>query len=211
MMKPPQLTFLWKNLASKPSMLEFSLLNISNCKSQLLISVLDLSETVLKRLFLYTLCFFLLIPTSAQAHREKTVLTTITCNPRTELLEIVHRTFAHDVEHTLGNHLQAQGGLDNLEAQARISLELSNSFMLWDASGDKIPLTLLGGELEAEYFFIYQEAPCSTLTNIASVRHEMLRNYWPDMTNYLNVYFSSDAGNNTRSLIFASDSGIQSF
>ncbi len=211
MMKKPLPICRWKKLASKQTVLFPILLNISNCKPRLLISHSRLSETILKRTFLYILYSLLLIPLGTQAHREKTVLTTITCNERTELLEIVHRTFAHDVEHTLGNHLQAQGGLDNLEAQARISIELSNSFMLWDSKGKKIPLTLVGGELEAEYFFIYQEAPCSALTEITSVRHEMLRNYWPDMTNYLNVYFAPDAGTLTRSLIFASDSGIQSF
>ncbi len=186
-----------------------NLLNISNWKSSLLIFTASPSACLLKRTFLAGLCSLLLIPFYAQAHREKTVLTTITCNPRTELLEIVHRTFAHDVEHTLGNHLQAQGGLDNLEAQARISVELSNSFMLWDSKGKKIPLTLIGAELEAEYFFIYQEAPCSALSEITSVHHEMLRNYWPDMTNYLNFYFAPDEDTGTRSLIFASDSGIQ--
>ena len=211
MMKKPLLIFRWKKLASKQAMPLLNLLSISKWKSRLLISTLALSVSLLKRTFLLGLCSLLLLPIGAQAHREKTVLTTITCNSHTELLEIVHRTFAHDLEHTLGNHLQAQGGLDNLEAQARISVELSNSFMLWDSKGKKIPLTLVGGELEAEYFFIYQEAPCSALAEISSVRHEMLRNYWPDMTNYLNVYFASDTDAGTRSLIFASDSGIQSF
>ena len=153
------------------------------------------------------ICSVLLIPIGAQAHREKTVLTTITCNERTELLEIVHRTYAHDVEHTLGNQLQVQGGLDNVAAQARIGLELSNGFMLWDSKGEALPLTLVGAELEAEFFYIYQEAPCLPLSDVSKVRHEMLRNYWPDMTNYLNVY--DEPG--TRSLIFTNDSGIQSF
>lgn len=148
----------------------------------------------------------MLMSGSIQAHRQKTVLTTIQCNQRSELLEIVHRTFAHDVEHTLGNYLQTQGGLDNLEAQAQISVELSNSFMLWDSTGEKIPLSLIGAELEAEYLYIYQEAPCAALGKITSVRHEMLRNYWPDMINFLNLYDASG----TRSLIFTGDSGIQS-
>ncbi len=209
MMKNRLPIFRWNKPSSKQTVPLLSPLNISNWKSRLLIYTASLIASLLKRTFLVSLCSLLLIPFNAQAHREKTVLTTITCNPRTELLEIVHRTFAHDVEHTLGNHLQAQGGLDNLEAQARISVELSNSFMLWDSKGKKSPLTLIGAELEAEYFFIYQEAPCSALSEITSVRHEMLRNYWPDMTNYLNVYFAPDAGTGTRSLTFASDSGIQ--
>jgi hypothetical protein len=176
---------------------------------------LDIEKIRLRLLVLYSLrrlhfpgallFSMLLVSASTQAHRQKTVLTTIQCNQRTELLEIVHRTFAHDVEHTLGSHLQSQGGLDNLEAQARISVELSNSFMLWDSTGEKIPLILIGAELDAEYLYIYQEAPCAALATITSVRHEMLRNYWPDMTNYLNLY--DDSG--TRSLIFTGDSGIQ--
>ena len=178
-------------------------LNIENNRAPSLLFH-PLIAALLAGVLIFTL---LLVSGDTQAHREKTILTTIKCNQRTELLEIVHRTFAHDVEHTLGNHLQAQGGPDKLEAQARISVELSNSFTLWDSKGERIPLTLLGAELESEYLYIYQEAPCSALTEITRVRHEMMRNYWPDMTNYLNLYDSSG----TRSLIFTDTSGILSF
>jgi len=148
----------------------------------------------------------LCLSSMAHAHRKKTVLTTMECNPRTGLLEIIHRTYAHDVEHTLGNTLQARGGLDNLEAQARISLEFSNSFTLWDHDGERIPLQLVGGELESEFFYIYQETACDRLEDIASIRHAMLRNYWPDMANTLNIY--RPAG--TLSLLFAGATDIQS-
>jgi len=149
--------------------------------------------------------FLAALPPGVQAHREQTILTTMECNERTGLAEIIHRTFAHDVEHTLGNRLQVLGGLDNLEARARVSLEFSNSFTLWNEQGEKIPLQLVGAELDGEFFYIYQEAGCDILLGPLNVRHEMMRNYWPDMTNQLNIYYPSG----TRSLVFDNNSGMQ--
>lgn len=148
---------------------------------------------------------FLHVSPAVLAHREQTILTTMTCNERTQLTEIVHRTYAHDVEHTLGNRLQVAGGLDNLQVKARASLEFSNGFVLWDAQGEKIPLQLIGAELDGEFFYIYQETDCSIMDEPLSVRHEMLRNYWPDMINQLNVYYPAG----TRSLVFDNSAGVQ--
>jgi hypothetical protein len=126
------------------------------------------------------------------AHREKTIFTTIQYNPRAGMLEVMHRTYAHDVEHTLGNSLQARGGLDTIEAQAWVALELADAFGLWDdSSGVSIPLALVGAELEGEFFWIYQEAPMEALPQALRIRHLMLRNHWPDMSNFVNVQYSS--------------------
>ncbi len=134
-----------------------------------------------------------LFSNSAFAHREKTIFTTIQFNPRTSMLEVMHRTFAHDVEHTLGSTLRARGGIDNIEAQAWLALELSDAFTLWEADTETpMALEVIGAELEGEFFWIYQEVPIAAMPDVLRVRHLMLRNHWPDMSNFVNVKYGSD-------------------
>ena len=101
--------------------------------------------------------------------------------------------------------VQAAGGLDNIPAQALVGVELSNTFKLWDADGELIPLALVGAELESEFFYIYQEAELASIPESMRVEHGMLRNYWPDMSNYLNV----DYGSFIKSLIFSNNDGVK--
>lgn len=159
----------------------------------------------MRSLILFAL-LVLVMPAALQAHRQNTILTTVQYNPRTERMEVIHQIYAHDVEHAFGNQVQAEGGLDNIRAQALVSLALSRSFQIWDDAGVEISLDLVGAELEAEFFYLYQEAAISAIPDHLRVRHDMLRAYWPDMQNYLNV----DYGDFVGSLIFRDDDGIKS-
>ena len=140
-----------------------------------------------------------------QAHLEQTLLTTVAFNSRTQRLEVVHQIYAHDVEHAFGNLVQAEGGLDNVPAQALLGVELGKTFKLWKLDGEEIPLALVGAELEAEFLYIYQEAGITAIPESMRVEHGMLRNYWPNMRNYLNV----DYGAVIKSLIFSDNDGVK--
>jgi len=155
--------------------------------------------------FIICAAFVLLGALPAQAHIEQTLLTTVSFNPRTQRVEIIHQVYAHDVEHAFGNSVQADGGLDQIPAQARVGVELSDTFKLWDIDGNEIALALVGAELEADFFYIYQEAELASIPEAMRVQHGMLRNYWPEMRNYLNV----DYGNFIKSLIFTNNDGIK--
>jgi hypothetical protein len=158
---------------------------------------------------LHSLILFALLSIQAampvQAHLEQTLLTTVTYNPRTQRLEVIHQIYAHDVEHAFGNLVQEDGGLDALPAQAFVSVELAKSFKLWKTGDEEIPLALVGAELEAEFFYVYQEADISEIPQSMRVEHGILRNYWPDMRNYLNV----DYGTSVKSLIFSNNDGAK--
>jgi len=159
------------------------------------------------RLFKF-FCYALLASQSVmqvQAHIEQTLLTTISYNPRTQRMEVIHQIYAHDIEHAFGNAVQADGGLDSIPAQANVGIELSKAFKLWNADGDEIHLALVGAELEAEFFYIYQEADVASIPETMRVAHNVLRNYWPDMQNYLNI----DYGDSISSLIFSSSDGVK--
>lgn len=157
---------------------------------------------IISAMFLFSL---LVLGSQAQAHRLKTVLTTIELNANTGMLEVVHRSYAHDVEHTLGGSLRNSGGLESIEGQARVAVELSESFTLWGEGGATINLVLVGAELENEFFYIYQEVPMTEMPGSFQIRNELLLDYWPDMTNYVNVQFKGGV----QTLIFSNKNGIQ--
>jgi len=147
-----------------------------------------------------------LLATAVHAHRLQTVLTTISWNPNTQLVEVIHQTHAHDVEYALFDMLESQNGLENIRAQALASIELVKSFRLWDGAGNEISLSLVGAELEADYFYIYQEVDLDEVPPDLRIEHGMLRNNWPEMQNYLNVEYADSL----KSLIFSGDDGRKS-
>ncbi len=154
------------------------------------------------RLLIAGISFYALL---SHAHIEQTLLTSIAYNPRTQKIEVIHQIYAHDIEHAFGNRIQSEGGLDDIRTQAMVGVELAETFKLWSANGEAIPLALVGAELEAEFFYIYQETDLPALPPEIGIEHGMLRNYWPDMQNYLNV----DYGTFIKSLIFSHDDGLK--
>ncbi len=146
------------------------------------------------------------LPAGVSAHRLQTILSTISYNPNTRMMEIVHQTHAHDVEFALINLTEYPNGLENIRAQALAGLTLVRDFHLWDGSGNEIELQLVGAELEADIFYIYQEAGLSAIPESMQIEHRMLMNRWPEMQNYVNV----DYDNGIKSLAFGPSDGSQS-
>ena len=103
---------------------------------------------------------FLALTVVALAHEQKTALTDIFYNERTQHLEIAHRISLHDAEHALH---QAAGLKSDLisSAQARDAFAQYTAvrFALISEDRTPIPLTLVGHEVEGGYLWIYQETP----------------------------------------------------
>ena len=139
-----------------------------------------------------------------QAHRLQTVFTTIELNPRTGMMEVIHRCSLHDLTHLMTPAQQSRGGLDDLRTRAELALLMSSEFDLRDAAGKPMPLQLIGAEIDAGDFWVYQEIPAESLPDTLQVRHDMLRDTWPDITNYLNVHYPEGI----QSLTFGETSGL---
>jgi hypothetical protein len=155
------------------------------------------------------LCLALLalnLPATGHAHRLQSILSTVSYNERTRMLEVVHETHAHDVEFALVNLSEYPNGLENIRAQALAGLELVKDFHLWDSTGNAIELQLVGAELEADIFYVYQEASMAGLPNALQVEQNMLMTHWPDMQNTVNV----DYANGVKSLFFEPGDGSKS-
>lgn len=154
-------------------------------------------------------CLLLLtamLPAVSQAHRLQSILSTVSYNPRTQMLEVVHETHAHDVEFALVNLSEYPNGLENIRAQALAGLELVKDFHLWDRSGSEIRLDLVGAELKADIFYVYQEAPATALPDFLEIEHGMLMSQWPEMQNTVNIDFTSGV----KSLFFGPGDGSKS-
>ncbi|MEL7539855.1 MAG: DUF6702 family protein, partial [Pseudomonadota bacterium] len=85
---------------------------------------------------------------------------------------------------------------------------VTERFVLTDASsGDRVPLTLLGGEVERGYYWVYQEGPLETSLTGLSITQGVLMDAIPQQTNRVNIRRNGDVN----TLIFSRDPGPQSF
>ena len=111
------------------------------------------------------------------------------CAPTVCRIEVAHRLSIHDAESTLMNVLGARADLvGDPEAQQKLSVYVSQMFELTDASsGDAIDLTLLGGEVERGYFWVYQEAETPDAIRDYLIRHAVLMDAIPNQSNRVNI------------------------
>lgn len=128
----------------------------------------------------------------AFAHQLKAALTTVRTNPRTELVEVVHRFYVHDAEQALPLLLGpgAAGGSDLYDdpaARLRFALYVHEAFRL-SANDTALPLDLLGAEIEGEHLWIYQIGPVPAAdARTLQVHQPALQELWPDQVNQVNV------------------------
>lgn len=112
----------------------------------------------------------LLAAAAGWAHESSHVLSTVTVNPRSGQLEVIHRFVLHDVEHALRRF---DGGptdvLANARDRQRFSAYVQDRFFL-RVDDQPVALALVGEELEGRYLWIYQEAdPPVTATSMTVV------------------------------------------
>ena len=123
----------------------------------------------------------------AQAHPRQEAETDITYNANTDMVEVVHRFRIADAETAL--HEIVAPGLDiiqSAEAQAAFGQYVEDRFSIV-ANGEPLKLTLVGGEIDAGYVWIYEEAPPLPQEGLYVVRHDALMDALPAQTNIVNV------------------------
>jgi hypothetical protein len=131
---------------------------------------------------------------SLSAHQQKTAISTILFNPRTNNIEIMHRFRVHDAEHAVKEILGKDADIfDSKETQEQFGEYVNQRFYLFDNDEQPLPLKMVGVELDGKFFWVYQETSLSTqsiqssqLDNI-TIRHDALRDLWPEQVNTINV------------------------
>ena len=135
----------------------------------------------------------------ASAHQQKAAVTEILFNPRTGNLEVAHRFSMHDAEHALRTELGIDGDLyASSDTQSDFASYVAERFAIADPEGSILPLNVLGTEISGGYFWVYQETPAPDGVGFLSVRHDALRDVWPNQVNRVNVKHRGEV----RTLVF---------
>ncbi|MFT7687234.1 MAG: hypothetical protein ACI9FB_002586 [Candidatus Azotimanducaceae bacterium] len=137
---------------------------------------------------------------TANAHQQKIAISTILFNQSTKNIEVMHRFNLHDAEHAVKKIFGKNADIIDSEiTQAQFSDYVSQRFSMQDPSGEVMPLTLVGYELEGKHFWVYQETAQPTELQNLSVRHNALRDLWPSQVNTINI----EGNGELKTLIFS--------
>jgi len=144
----------------------------------------------------------LLLAVPAAAHQQKITLSTVSHNPRTDMLEIVHRIILHDAEHALkALGKDAPDIVNDLESRRAFARYVAKRFTV-KREGEPVVLTLLGTEIDGGNLVVYQEAPSPGPGVELLVNSQILMDIWFKQENRVNL----GAGTEVETLVFA-DSG----
>lgn len=125
---------------------------------------------------------------SVNAHQQKTAISTVLFNPRTENIEIMHRFRVHDAEHAVKDIFGKDADIiDSKETQQQFGEYVNQRFNLFANETQQLPLKMVGVELDGKFFWVYQETTQPTKLNNLRIRHDALRDLWPEQVNTINV------------------------
>jgi hypothetical protein len=141
------------------------------------------------------------LPVSVLAHRMDAAVTTVDFRPG-GTLEVTHRLFAHDLEHTLDLGPIGVGWFDTAEGQRALGRYASSRFLLRTQEGADVPLRYLGAETERDLVFIYFEGMAPT-ASILEVDSDLLVEFSSAQRNLVNV----QRGDRTASATFGASDG----
>ena len=124
---------------------------------------------------------------SVSAHQQKSGLTTVLFNPRTNNIEVMHRVYMHDAEHAVKTLFDKTADIiKSAETQAQFAEYVAQRFALYDELDQAFALDLVGFEADGQHFWIYQETATHPNMGKISVRHDVLRDIWPEQNNLIN-------------------------
>jgi hypothetical protein len=122
------------------------------------------------------------------AHQQKTAISTLLFNARSNNVEVTHRFNVHDAEHAVKQIFGKQADIiKNQQTQEKFSQYVGQRFKVLDSQDLDLPLTMVGYELEGQFFWVYQETKQPTVLNNLTIRHDALRDLWPSQINTINV------------------------
>lgn len=141
------------------------------------------------RVVLFVLLFLAVFP--VWAHQQKEAITRVLFNPRTGNIEVMHRFLLHDIEHAV--KAMREGQVDILGSQADRDFFASYvqlHFSIADQDGQALPLSPVGNEIERRFLWVYSETPIPENTKSLTLRHDALRDIWPEQVNLVNVEYN---------------------
>ncbi|MGJ8680452.1 DUF6702 family protein [Paraglaciecola sp.] len=148
---------------------------------------------MVNRLFILMATALLLVTQLASAHQQKSSISTVLFNPRTQNIEVMHRFRVHDAEHAVKQIFGKDADiLDSKETQTQFSQYVDQRFSLFDNQQKPLPLKVVGYEIEGQFFWVYQETKQPAKLENLSIQHDALRDLWPEQVNTINVEGKGD-------------------
>lgn len=143
---------------------------------------------MLIRLFTILMGALLFVVPVVNAHQQKSSISKVLFNPRTNNIEIMHRFRVHDAEHAVKEIFGKNADiLNSSSTQLKFSEYVDQRFTLLDNEKSPLPLKLVGHELDGKFFWVYQETSQPPKLENLSIRHDALRDLWPEQVNTINV------------------------
>ena len=165
------------------------------------------NQIIFRRLGTFACAVTIFVTAFAFAHRMPGSLSTIKTNAETGIIEIIHRLHIHDAE--LGMVVltgERDLTLDQLDGRARLALYVEEQFSIAPVIdgeiGSRLPLELIGAELDGEFVLVYQQYDGTLPADIA-ISDTILSDVFPGQINHVNVA----TGDEIRSLTFGEDAG----
>jgi hypothetical protein len=121
------------------------------------------------------------------AHQQKIAISTVSANPRTERLEVVHQVPVHDAEHAL----RAQGSkspdiVGSADSREDFARYVARRFLL-AIDGQDVTLDYVGSEISGGSLMVYQEAPAPRAGAVVRVNSQILTDVWARQENRVNL------------------------
>lgn len=142
----------------------------------------------------------LLLPIAAIAHRMNSAYSIIEIE-KGGYVEITHRIFAHDLEHSFNLSDVGMDYFASKEGQNALKTYLERSFSI-SADGKPMALKYVGSEVEGDLVYSYFEAKIKPKTRNLLINSKILFEFQKDQNNYVNVHFEG----NTKTLTFSEGS-----
>jgi len=123
----------------------------------------------------------------SNAHQQKSAISTISFNPRTHNIEVMHRFRMHDAEHAV-KHIFGKNAdiIKSAKTKEQFSNYVNNHFSMY-TNDTLLKLTTIGYENDGQFFWVYQETTKPPALKNLSIRHNALRDIWPSQVNIINV------------------------
>ena len=141
----------------------------------------------------------------AAAHQQKLAISTVSVNPRTERVEIVHQVPLHDAEHALRHGgVHSPDIVSSPESREAFADYVTTRFPV--RIGDQFAkLTFVGSEVKGGSLWVYQEMPVPEPSQTVSINSQILTEVWARQENRVNL----GGGTAVRTLIFRVGDGFK--
>ena len=155
------------------------------------------------RVLLALAVLFAAVP--AAAHQQKLAISTVSINPRTDRVEIVHQVPLHDAEHALRHGgVHSPDIVSSPESREAFADYVTTRFPV--RIGDQFAkLTFVGSEVKGGSLWVYQEMPVPEPSQTVSINSQILTEVWARQENRVNL----GGGTAVRTLIFRVGDGFK--